>query len=892
MVKYILLALHIFLPLIFNAQPTVFEPKGIGGGGALFSPSINPADHNEYYVSCDMGELFHTTSFGAAYQQAHFSEMIAGHYSRVNFTNTTGLLYSIRYINEIPTPVKSIDNGMTWVTLAGNPDSEEDTYSIYTDFANPNRVMISYYGTIYFSTNGGQTFSSIHQAMDSDAGVVVGGVFYDGNDIYIGTNDGVLVSNNGGTSWQVANSSGLPANQRIWSFAAAKTGNITKFFCITADIDDIYVGVVGSDYWGFAKGVYAGNYTNGTVNWVSKSVGLNFNQDFPMFLAMAHHDTATVYLAGSNDQGIPDIIKSTNGGNSWSHVFSTTNNQNITTGWSGSGGDRNWGYGECPFGFDVADNDPNILIFSDFGFVHTSQNGGASWSQAYVSPMDQNAAGVNTPKRQYYASVGIENTTNWQIHWVDEDNMWACYSDIRGIRSEDKGAKWSFDYAGHTANTSYRIVQHPDGNLLMATSNIHDIYQSTHLQDSRLDQNDPNGKILYSTDNGLNWQNLHVFNHPVYWIDIDPNNANIAYASVIHYNGGNGQGGIYKTTNLSAWTGATWTLLDSPPRTQKHPACIVALNDGNMVCTYSGRRNSSGGFTASSGVFFYNSSLNTWSDVSSSDMHYWTKDIVVDPDDPGQNTWYVSVFSGWGGAPNGKGGLYKTTNRGQSWTKLTGSTLDRVHSCTFNPQDPNQIYVTTELQGLWKCDNINDNNPIFSRVDAYPFQQPVRVFFNPYDPSEMWVSSFGNGMRMGKIYPSDCHIVTNTNNDGPGSLRNAILCVKDGGTIFFDPGIVNDTIMLSGQALVLEKSVTLKNENSQKIAIRHQDQQLFNIHPNKNIWMENLHLQTTTSSAICIENSGNLTLKNIFTSSLDGMESKVINTNQGLINVIGSTQIK
>ena len=94
-----------------------------------------------------------------------------------------------------------------------------------------------------------------------------------------------------------------------------------------------------------------------------------------------------------------------------------------------------------------------------------------------------------------------------------------------------------------------------------------------------------------------------------------------------------------------------------------------------------------GTFTASSGVFVYDPVATSWTDVSHIGMQYWTKDIVIDPNDPTQNTWYVCVFSGWGGPPNGLGGLYKTTNRGTNWTKLTGSQFDRVTSITFNPQD-------------------------------------------------------------------------------------------------------------------------------------------------------------------------------------------------------------
>jgi photosystem II stability/assembly factor-like uncharacterized protein len=730
------------------AQPASWISKGIGGGGALFSPSINPANNNEYYISCDMSELFHTTDFGLSYSQVHFSEFSGGHNSKVCYTTTPGLLFSISYINDIGTPVKSTDNGITWNTLAGNPDPGSDVYTIHVDFNNPSRIITSSYGEIYFSSNGGTSFTQFHTALNSGAGNVVGGVLFDGSNIYIGTNDGVLVSTNSGSTWSTAAITGIPATQVIWSFAAAKAGATTRFFCLTGDPGDVYVGLVGSDYYNFCKGIYSCDYGSG--NWISRLTGINLANDFPMFIDMAENDINTVYVAGSNDNSEPIIMKTVNAGSNWNHTFLSPGNQNIITGWSGQGGDRGWSYGECPFGFDVAANNSQTVIFGDFGFCHKTSNGGTGWQQAYVNTSGQHPANSNTPPFQDYTSVGIENTTCWQVHWSDANNMWACFSDIRGIRSTDAGNSWSFNFTGNTANSTYRVAEGPTGILYAGTSNIHDMYQSTRLTDALLDAADANGKIIYSINNGATWQNLHVFGHPVFWIALDPNNPNRAYASVIHYNGGAGTGGVYRCDNLSALASSTWTLLPNPPRTEKHPASLVVLNDGKLVSTYSGRRNTSG-FTASSGVFIYDPVSNSWADVSHTGMHYWTKDVVIDPNDPLQNTWYVSVFSGWGGPPNGLGGLYKTTNRGGSWVKLTGSTLDRVTSCTFNPNNPNEIYITTEVQGLWKSSNINSVTPTFSLVNSYPFRQPERVFFNPYNLNEMWVTSFGNGMKIGSL---------------------------------------------------------------------------------------------------------------------------------------------
>ena len=116
-----------------------------------------------------------------------------------------------------------------------------------------------------------------------------------------------------------------------------------------------------------------------------------------MYVAMAPNNINVAYLGGSCDAGTPLVLKTTNAGASWTHVFNTAGNQNIATGWSGAGGDRGWGYGECLFGIGVCPTNANKVVVSDMGFVHVSGDGGASWRQAYVSAADQHPAGATTP---------------------------------------------------------------------------------------------------------------------------------------------------------------------------------------------------------------------------------------------------------------------------------------------------------------------------------------------------------------------------------------------------------------------------------------------------------------------------------------------------------------
>src|SRR6185503_17580079 len=88
-------------------------------------------------------------------------------------------------------------------------------------------------------------------------------------------------------------------------------------------------------------------------------------------------------------------------------------------------------------------------------------------------------------------------------------------------------------------------------------------------------------------------------------------------------------------------------------------------------------------------------------------------------------------------------------NRGQTWTRIKN--LDRVTSCAISPVNPNEMYLTTETEGLWYSSDLNAATPTFAAVTSYPFRQPERVFFNPFNPNEIWITSFGHGLRVGSV---------------------------------------------------------------------------------------------------------------------------------------------
>jgi photosystem II stability/assembly factor-like uncharacterized protein len=728
---------------LLTAVPAQWIKRGPGGGGAFFAPAISPYSPAEAYLATDMSELFHTTDAGVSWQFVDFRQILAAPGAQVEFTESPQTLYSLDFSNDAATPSESTNGGVSWHDLTNDPTGG-GAFTFLADPANHKRLLLSDYTNLNFSTDAGQTWTQKFATTNSAAGLHVAGAFFDGPRIYVGTNSGLLVSTDGGTTFNVSTVGGLASGQVFLSFAGAKQNGLTRFLAVTKDTADVYAGIDGTDYQ-TPSSIYTLTWGHGS--WTQRATGIDTGA-LPFFAGMALNNINTAYIAGGSTAGTPTVYKTTDGGATWQSVLLTVNNQNVATGWSGDHGDRNWGYGETALGFTVAPNDANHAIISDYGFAHATTDGGTSWHQLYVIPADQNPAGAPTPRGRSYHENGLDNTSTWDVTWADANHLIVSSTDIKASISSDGGNSFSFGYTGNNYNTTYRaVVQPATGTVYASTSSVHDMYQSTTLTDSRIDGG--TGAVLFTTDMGTTWQTLHDFGHPVVWVATDRTNSNRLYAAVINST----QGGIYVTNDAQDGTASIWTRLASPPRTQGHPFNIVVLNDGTLVVTFSGRRAGTPlAFTASSGVFVSTDGGQTWADRSDPGMLYWTQDVVVDPYDPTQNTWYVGVFSGWGGPPNGLGGLYRTTDRGLHWTRIN-TQVGGVTSLTFSPTNPNFIFMTTETAGLWVSQNIRATTPTFTQVQSYPFQQPERVFFNPFNPSEVWVSSFGDGLSVGTTAP-------------------------------------------------------------------------------------------------------------------------------------------
>src|SRR5208283_3265393 len=109
-----------------------------------------------------------------------------------------------------------------------NPTS--GAYALFGDITNSNNLFVTDSANLYFSSNGGAAFTNRYTSANPN-GLWIAGAFFNGSNIYVGTNDGLLVSSNDGTSFALSSVTGLSGEMA--SFTGATNGATTTLFCVT-----------------------------------------------------------------------------------------------------------------------------------------------------------------------------------------------------------------------------------------------------------------------------------------------------------------------------------------------------------------------------------------------------------------------------------------------------------------------------------------------------------------------------------------------------------------------------------------------------------------------------------------------------------------------------------
>lgn len=183
----------------------------------------------------------------------------------------------------------------------------------------------------------------------------------------------------------------------------------------------------------------------------------------------------------------------------------------------------------------------------------------------------------------------------------------------------------------------------------------------------------------------------------------DPSTIYVGYAT----------GGVWKTTNM----GTTWTpIFDDYPVSSIGDIAIAPSNP-NIIYVGTGESNNRQSSTSGDGVYKSVDGGKTFTHVGLEDTHHISR-IVVDPKDP--NVVYVAAMGHLFG-PNRERGLFKTTDGGKTWTNT--KVIDEYTGFTdvvMDPRDNRVLYAASyqRQRTPWGFNGGGPGSGIWKTTDA------------------------------------------------------------------------------------------------------------------------------------------------------------------------------
>ncbi|MEO8678553.1 MAG: sialidase [Vicinamibacterales bacterium] len=314
------------------------------------------------------------------------------------------------------------------------------------------------------------------------------------------------------------------------------------------------------------------------------------------------------------------------------------------------------------------------------------------------------------------------------------------------------------------------------------------------------------GGVYKTIDGGVNWQ--PVFDdQPVQSIGslaVAASDSNIVWA-------GTGEGkirshisvgqGIYRSMDA----GKTWALMGLE-QTGRIPRIVINPKDANVVLACA--LGHAYGPQPDRGVFRTVDGGQTWSKVLFVDENTGCSDLAMDPKNPRvlfAGMWQLEIHT-WGRDSGGPGsGLFKSTDGGATWKKLSGSALPtrpvgKVAVAIAN-SNPNRVYAMIETgDGIPLNGQPTDNGQVWRSDDAGGTWKIVS-----YDHNAMGRAHYYSRMAVAPDDEDETYFLTagfNKSIDGAQTLFP--LPMAPGGDhhdIWIDPTNANRMIVAHDQGL-------------------------------------------------------------------------------------------
>ncbi|WP_299217480.1 glycosyl hydrolase [uncultured Aquimarina sp.] len=164
-------------------------------------------------------------------------------------------------------------------------------------------------------------------------------------------------------------------------------------------------------------------------------------------------------------------------------------------------------------------------------------------------------------------------------------------------------------------------------------------------------------------------------------IAIHPNNENIWYVAV-------GSGGVWKTIN----SGTTWTPIFDKETSYSIGTVTIDPNHPETIWVGTGEDVGGRHVGFGDGVYRSDDGGQTWTNMGLKETQHISR-VKVHPDNS-NIVWVTAQGPLW--SEGGQRGLYKSKDRGKTWTKTLGDdTWTGVTELVYDPRNPDRMYAAT-----------------------------------------------------------------------------------------------------------------------------------------------------------------------------------------------------
>ena len=743
-------SLVVLVAALAVAAPAVaaetWEVNGLCAGGSTFALAVSPVDPATMMINSDMSEAFVSHDAGKTWQMIHHLQLMSS-------TNVSPVFdpksadRAIAADGGGPELRVTTDGCRTWKTwAAGDLWKKDRLSSLYIDPDKPEHVLVGTSAGAFVTDDDGKTWAPCASVAGKVWGFAVDRASPAAKRVvFAGTEGGAMRSEDGGKTFADA-SAGLPDKKLLGFAGGSKPPMLRLYATVACKLEDgtltggVYVSRDGAKTWQRCM--------NPNIDVATKKMSDYAHGDLPHYTFTLTSD-ANPERAYVHDGGVSymppnhsTVYRTDDSGAKWvPTLFSDPRFKDQYN------VDPDWTsttigqkWQDVPWSMAACNSNPDLVVMCASAYVYRTDNAGQHWKTCYSQPSADGKSWVSN-------GLGVTSTWNFYIDPHEKNRWYIGYTDIGFARSLDAGKSWLWTgpkMPGKWSNTTYELALDPDvpGRIWGAFSNSHDI---------------PNGNaILYghklimqggvgvSTDFGATWAPCTLPQAPCMSVVLDPTSpkdSRTLWASLY-------EKGLYRSDD----GGKTWQEKSKGLGTAENmrPLKIVRTKDGTLYTVVTAKKMADGKFDQD-GVGLYRSTDkgDSWTKITQSLPLHWIKDFAVDPKDP--KTIYFGA-SQCRFFPD-EGGLYRTTDGGATWKKVVQKGREHF-GAYFHPTKPGWIYMTLSEgrsdSGLWLS---KDSGETWLPFSDLPYTNIQRVHFNPDDPEHLILTTFGASIMKGPIEP-------------------------------------------------------------------------------------------------------------------------------------------